>query len=152
MIESSRDSAHQRVAMLPIRRDDGVVRAKRLHHADGHRFFAVVEMQKASDLGLRCKAPRTALRNAEYAPSASGIRQREHGHSAAEAWVSSPIAHTADSNVDVSPSGKPEFAHLEQPTHNFTAAGSRQTLLEFDFFRRHHGPQLLSREAEQVQA
>ena len=45
-----RDAARQRVAVLAIRRDDGVLRRQRLHHADGDRLLADVEVQEAADL------------------------------------------------------------------------------------------------------
>ena len=45
-----RDAARDRMAVLAVRRDDGVVRAEHLHHADRDRLLAVVEMQEAADL------------------------------------------------------------------------------------------------------
>ena len=50
MIAPGETPRDQRVAVLAIGRDDGVVRRERLHHADGHGFLADVEVQEAADL------------------------------------------------------------------------------------------------------
>ena len=44
------DATRQRMTVLAVRRDDRVLRRKRLHGADGHGFLADVEMQEAANL------------------------------------------------------------------------------------------------------
>ena len=45
-----RDAARQRMTVLAVGRDDGIVWAECLHGADGDRFLADVQMQEAADL------------------------------------------------------------------------------------------------------
>jgi hypothetical protein len=44
------DTAGDRLAVLAIGRDDGILRSERFHDADRHCFFAVIEVKKAEDL------------------------------------------------------------------------------------------------------
>ena len=48
-------ATRQRVAVLAIRRNHGVVRLERLHHADGHAFLADVEVEESADFLLCVK-------------------------------------------------------------------------------------------------
>ena len=47
---AGRYAARQRMAVLPVGRDHGVVRREGLHDADGVRLLADIEVEKAADL------------------------------------------------------------------------------------------------------
>src|SRR5689334_604043 len=96
------NSASQSVAVVAIGRDDRIVRSEGPHGADGHRFFADIEVQEATNLASAVE-PRAFLLEAanEDEIVEDGMRER------AVRDRLNDVAHDAVSNVEVSPSGNP---------------------------------------------
>ncbi len=140
------DAAGDRLAVLAVGRDDGVIGAERFHHADRHRLLAVIQMQKAEDLLrlVQLDAFRLEMPDADHlAQQMVQVRVVELD----------PGAHRSSlSSVDRSPSGKPQLARLQQPAHDLAAARFRQVRAEIDLLRRHRGAEAPAGMAEQLAA
>ena len=67
--DTSAGPARQRMTVLPVGRDHGVLGLQRLHDADGDGLLADIEMQEAADLARASKARRISLRSGECAAS-----------------------------------------------------------------------------------
>ena len=143
-------AANQRVTVLAIRGDHGIFRTECFHHADGHGFFADIEMQKSSDLGCGVQLRAIFLQTGGCAASVSVTRCSGCGR-LHRAWVSMDRSYRRLQCGCVA-FGQPELAHLEQPPHDFTAAGSRQARLEFDLLGSNHRSELLPRKPDEIEA
>ena len=128
------DAARDRLAVLAIGRDDGVLGRKRLHDADRNRLLAIIEVQKAEDLLrlVQLDAFRLEMPDADHLAQQMmqmGVVETDLGadrRSSLVAFEGGQIAF-----------GKAEFARLQQPAHDLAAAGFRQVGAEVDLLRRH---------------
>src|SRR3990172_5421747 len=103
------NTAYERMTVLAVGGDNGVVRLQGLEDADRHRLFTDVQMQEAADLALavELRAPLLKSANAQHLPyelarEIAVVRNR----------VDTGETHAGGSSVEVSPSGNPSSRAL----------------------------------------
>ena len=132
-------AARERVTVLAIGRDDGVVRAERRHHADGDRLLADVEVQEAADLA------RAVELGALLLEAADAQHLAQQGDARASGVVAAIMRCPPASRV--SPSGRPSSRALSRRRMILPLRVRGSVREEVDLLRRDGGAEALAREA-----